>query len=861
MPWAAIEGFCQWTARRKRLLQGLVGLAVEGVADCVPGGAVTLWATRIIGEFAKHGIERLANPQAAVPDVKPVGQPIPAEQLDQLNSWLASLSSSYKGLLDRLDAVVSLHEDAPDEQLQERVRQALSQHADLAREFDAHAEETRRQTLSLTRIEERLDDIFHGQKGIGLSLEEIKALLLQCAGPWGEWEQLRAARPDAVRLLIEADEHFLAGRREQGMDVLLRLFDQRGVGQATLYRRLGGACLGAGNLKEASRCLRQVADANGRPPAAVTRTLTSLTSSTTRGSQLPAWRSLPRGFVIGESWRIVSEIGRGGMASVYRAEGIDDVNRGQIAAIKVPAPGLLDDAASRQRFVQEIQLSQQLSRQRHAAIVETLGYVRLTDPHSKRPLYGLVLEFIDGESLAHWLAQRQARVQVLSVPQIQIIMESVCAALEHAHGQSPPILHRDVKPPNVMVTRDGHVKLMDFGIARLLEDNRQTATGTVMGSWSYLPPEFLDPRHQPDVRSDVYLAANLLVELLTFHPQGDPERRSDCPKGWVELIGDAMNRVLSRRPASIREFRDRLEKSLTEGQPLSEARKTRTLEAPRSESLRERKQAVQQEEREIINSIGMKLVLIEPGTFLMGSPPNEAERLDNEYQHEVEITQPFYAGIYPVTQEQYQRIMNQNPSHFSSTGNGKDAVKGMDTRPFPVESVTWDEAVEFCRRLSELPEEKENERTYRLPTEAEWEYMCRGGPFFKKPSPPFYFGNSLSPTQANFDGNHPYGYATKGQYLQRTTKVGSYPPNPLGLYDLHGNVWEWCADWYDAEYYKHSPRQDPQGSEDGERRVLRGGSWSSYGRRCRAAFRDNFAPGIHYGYVGFRVVLVAGARI
>jgi formylglycine-generating enzyme required for sulfatase activity len=263
----------------------------------------------------------------------------------------------------------------------------------------------------------------------------------------------------------------------------------------------------------------------------------------------------------------------------------------------------------------------------------------------------------------------------------------------------------------------------------------------------------------------------------------------------------------------------------------------------------------------ITNSISMKLVLVKPGTFLMGSPPNQAERSADEDQHEVEITRLFYVGVHEVTQEEYERVMGRNPSWFSSTGGGKDKVQGMDTRTFPVESVSWGNAVQFCYLLSELPAEKGYERTYRLPTEAEWEYICRGGPFFKKPAPPFYFGNSLSPTQANFDGNHPYGGAAKGQYLQLPTTVGCYPPNPLGLHDLHGNVWEWCADWYGAEYYKWSPRQDPPGPENGERRVLRGGSWYCVGWDCRAAFRGNNVPGVRDYGVGFRVVLVVGARI
>jgi formylglycine-generating enzyme required for sulfatase activity len=256
------------------------------------------------------------------------------------------------------------------------------------------------------------------------------------------------------------------------------------------------------------------------------------------------------------------------------------------------------------------------------------------------------------------------------------------------------------------------------------------------------------------------------------------------------------------------------------------------------------------------NSIGMKLVPVKPGTFLMGSPESEEGHDGYEYQHEVEITRPFYVGVYEVTQEQYERVMGKNPSSFSSTGRGKAKVKGMDTRQFPVDFVTWEDAVEFCRQLSELPEEKSKRRTYRLPTEAEWEYVCRGGHLCKLPSQPFHFGNSLSSTQANIFGMHPFGGAPKGPFLGRTTKVGSYPPNPLGVYDLHGNVCEWCADWFDEQYYKQSPRQDPQGPEKGKRHVLRGGCWFVGGILCRAAFRciDN-DPGDRYGGFGFRVVL------
>jgi formylglycine-generating enzyme required for sulfatase activity len=200
----------------------------------------------------------------------------------------------------------------------------------------------------------------------------------------------------------------------------------------------------------------------------------------------------------------------------------------------------------------------------------------------------------------------------------------------------------------------------------------------------------------------------------------------------------------------------------------------------------------------------MKLVLIPKGKFLMGSPRDEKGRLDHEEQHEVEITRPFYMGVYEVTQEQYEKVMGMNPSWFSATGGGKAKVKGLDTRRFPVENVSWTDARIFCDKPSALERELAAKRVYRLPTEAEWEYTCRGG---ARKSTPFHFGPSLSSTQANFCGSSPYGEAGKGPYLRRTSTIGSYKPNDFGLFDMHGNVREWCADWYDR--YGNNTNKDP----------------------------------------------------
>ena len=171
----------------------------------------------------------------------------------------------------------------------------------------------------------------------------------------------------------------------------------------------------------------------------------------------------------------------------------------------------------------------------------------------------------------------------------------------------------------------------------------------------------------------------------------------------------------------------------------------------------------------ITNSIGMKLAYIPPGKFSMGSPEDEAIRAKNEGpEHEVWITRPFYVGVYEVTQGEYEKVMGSNPSHFAATGGGKNMVKDTQTARLPVEQVGYNDAVKFCEKLSALKGDREKKRAYRLPTEAEWEYACRGGATSKTPC---YFGKTLSSDQANFNGNFPYDGAPKSTHLGRTCVV------------------------------------------------------------------------------------------
>jgi uncharacterized protein (TIGR02996 family) len=242
----------------------------------------------------------------------------------------------------------------------------------------------------------------------------------------------------------------------------------------------------------------------------------------------------------------------------------------------------------------------------------------------------------------------------------------------------------------------------------------------------------------------------------------------------------------------------------------------------------------------LTNSLGLEMVRLSAGAFWMGGGGGKAG------DKQVEIPHVFCIGVYPVTQDEWQALMGNNPSWFSRTGGGAAKVQGIpddDLQLFPVEQVSWEDAQEFLKRLN--AREKEGDWVYRLPTEAEWEYACRGGPVSQEEcSYHFYLdkpSNSLCSTHANFDGNYPDGEVAKGPYTQRTSKVGSYRPNRLSIFDMHGNVWEWCDDWYDAW---------------ASYRVVRGGGWDHYASYVRAAHRLGFRPSFRNYALGMRLVRV-----
>lgn len=253
---------------------------------------------------------------------------------------------------------------------------------------------------------------------------------------------------------------------------------------------------------------------------------------------------------------------------------------------------------------------------------------------------------------------------------------------------------------------------------------------------------------------------------------------------------------------------------------------------------------------ETTNSLGMRFVVVPGGEFLMGSSTDDAHADDDERpQHRVRISQSFRFAKFETTQAEFRAVMGANPSWFAPTGGGRGEVAGVDTDKLPVDMVTWHEAEEFCRKLGELPAERAAGRTYRLPTEGEWEYACRAGS-----TGSFSGSTELTSREACIFESPVAGLPTAAKLHPRP--VGSYPANRFGLCDIHGNVWEWCADYYSPADYTQEPATNPTGPEAGTGRVIRGGDYRSTPAMARSANRDFTRATRRDQGNGFRVVLI-----
>jgi formylglycine-generating enzyme required for sulfatase activity len=475
---------------------------------------------------------------------------------------------------------------------------------------------------------------------------------------------------------------------------------------------------------------------------------------------------------------------------------------------------------------------------RHSALPRVLDYFATADGNQF-----FVMEFIPGKDFAELLAERLRQKQgPFPLEQVLDWAEQMIDALYYLHTEfDPPIIHRDIKPMNLKLMPKGQVILLDFGLAKGARPGMSVAESILGGTPHYAPLEQINRKtnqQQPtDPRSDIYSLAVTLYHLLTGElppdavervqavAQGEPDPlrpAHELAPAIPVTVSMALQRAaavfIKERVASAAELRQLLR------QPVTPAPPTIVMPPPQPEPPTiplPRPAPPQPFSEDLGDGVKLEMIYLPGGAFQMGSDDYDREKPI----HRVTLS-PFFIGKYPVTQAQWRAVMNTDPSDF----------KGAD---LPVESVSWEDAVKFCQRLGQRANHQ-----YRLPTEAEWEYACRAGSTGK-----WCFGEDEGLLE-----QYAWYYKNSGN---QTRPVGQKQPNQFGLYDLHGNVWEWCQDWYDAEYYGKSPERDPQGPDKGTYRVLRGGSWGYLSDYCRSAYRNYFEPGDRFNIIGLRVVVSA----
>jgi formylglycine-generating enzyme required for sulfatase activity len=601
---------------------------------------------------------------------------------------------------------------------------------------------------------------------------------------------------------------------------------------------------------------------------------------------------------------LTEPLGLGGFGEVWKARHVRLSSR--VAAIKF----CLDEASQRNlkhesSLIDRVQL---LARQP--------GIVELWDAFLDHDPPCLVYQFIEGGDLTGLMRNLKtlpAKERETRAVEVMIALASIVAPL---HAMVPPIIHRDLKPANILISRTNGQDFFwvtDFGIGALaaesaLGGHRQGMSRGDLMSQSlrgthtpvYASPE--QRKHaEPDPRDDVHALAVIGFQLLMGDPTEEPGadledmlKHLKINEVLIQIIKDGLRTRREQRLEHAGIFADRLMRLIsaqtnkqhvikTSAEKVNDARKATELEEEcraiiKAEAERqaaileeqrrsevkaeaERQAAIVKEQRraEVIalakqdvqnksvqdfekglpktrmfdlgNGVNLEMVLIPVGTFMMGSPESEAKRSTDETLHQVTISKPYYLGKYLVTQAQWQQVMRNNPSNFKGD------------KLLPVENVSWDETQAFCRKLKEI-----TQAPFGIPTEAKWEYACRAGT-----NTPFHFGSELNGRQANCDGTVPYGTDAVGPYLEKTTPVGKYSANAWGLHDMHGNVLEWCADWYGD--YPTGSVTDPSGPATGSIRVYRGGCWNRVAVGCRSAFRFGFVPSYRICYLGFRLAL------
>ena len=684
----------------------------------------------------------------------------------------------------------------------------------------------------------------------------------------------------------------------------------------------------------------------------------------------PLLRSLPR-TKVGElsapllgKIPMLARLGRGAMGAVYY--GIHPRLRIEVAVKVLQSFLAAEDPAMVERFYREAQT---------AARVRSQHLVHVSDVDEEFGLFYIVMEYVKGISVADYIKRATAAGKV-GVPEGDALRIVIAASKGLAAAHAESIIHRDVKPSNIMLplTKDGEdyalelAKLTDLGLARPEnQDSGLTMSLEALGTPGYMAPEqaqdaatagkpadvfsmgatlyallrgrapfsgatpmavlqnTIQQPHPPisEFRPDVSLAtASVLDRCLAKEPRrrypdgaalvealracrdelGGSDGRGTGENVRIELLSEETTMLRRKRGRTVVQSRKpSLTKTLAKGRLTTivepdEPNEAKADSAPKLPKTKEAKktqpalEAVQgtypplpagglgkheryihwpidpydarQRRRQTAAATGLPeqmtvplpggetttLTLLPAGEYLMGSPQSEEFREKDEHPHYVRLTRPFYIGLTPVTQAQWQATTGENASRF------KDLP---DSPQRPVERVSWNDI--HAKFLPQLAGVSGPGWQFRLPTEAEWEYACRAGA-----ETPFCFGQAISMDKLNCKEERTSGNDWKWIYShdlgggpkerQQTTPVGVYPPNAWGLVDVHGNVWEWCEDWYNEAFYQNPQAVDPLCTVRSEDRVLRGGGWNYSARYCRAACRYHSAPDARNFSFGFRVV-------
>ena len=611
---------------------------------------------------------------------------------------------------------------------------------------------------------------------------------------------------------------------------------------------------------------------------------------------------LEPGRVLAEKFELLELLGSGGMGVVWKAR--DRVADRTVALKFVPS--------EIKRYEAEMKRVRTTFAKVHALHHQSICPLHSLESDVYLGYY-LVMKYLDGETLDHFMLRHDPKRKGMPVEAALELLMPVASALDYAHQND--VIHRDIKPSNIFLVqtaRRTEVHVIDFGLADEIKSSLSRisqAQFDTSGTRPYMAPEqwrgmngYKDAARLADECEEQY---NILKELREEQELKEQECQEERKrqnkyyrliqqKDWIDLnptedeykklagqlraMNDykdtaALAEECEKQYHVLKEQREKQERIEREQQEqynrLVQEKFGATTEqeyqylaeqfwamegykntAKLAEQCDERAhQCREGEERKrkarhrlalSINGVEYAFRWCPAGTFTMGSPTNEAGRSDDETQHKVTLSRGFWLSETPVTQSMWETVMGANPSHFKGS------------KKLPVESVFWDDCQGYIQKLNTILAGTPGAPSgfkFSLPTESQWEYACRTGA-----TTPFHFGGVLNGDKANCDENYPYATSTKGKYLRRTSEVGSYPANAWGFRDMHGNVWEWCQDWYGD--YPSGAVTNPVGSPTGSYRIIRGGSWYSGAHSCRSAYRGNYDPADGSNSIGLRLFLV-----